>query len=81
MKLGSSQLSIGLVTVFVAVFLLFFVFDSIDKINKRCSAGSTEEICKEISTDKFGVLILVVLLIVGGLSVIVCATVYILLTS
>jgi hypothetical protein len=81
MRLGASHLSIGLVTVFIAIFFLFYIFDNIDKISKKCNAGSTEQICDEIGPGKFGVLVLIVLLIVGGLSVIVCSTAYILLTS
>lgn len=76
-----SHITMSLVVVFIAVFMLFYVFDSIDKIVKSCEAGSEAKICKEVGPGKFGVLVLLVLLIVGGLTLIVCVTAYILMTA
>lgn len=76
-----SHLTFGLVTVFIAIFMLFYVFDSIDKISKKCEAGSEDKICEQVGPGKFGVLILVILLIVGGLTLVVCVTGYILLSA
>jgi hypothetical protein len=82
MELGQSHIAIGLVTVFIAVFMLFYIFDGIDKIVKNCQAGAEIKICEECCRlGGFGVSVLVILLIVGGLTLIVCATVYILLTA
>jgi len=82
MELGQSHIAIGLVTVFIAVFMLFYVFDGIDKIVKNCQAGAESKICEECCRlGRFGVSVFVILLIVGGLTLIVCATAYILLTA
>jgi hypothetical protein len=81
MDLGQSHIIIGLITIFIAFFVLFYIFDSIDKIVKKCQVGSESEICKEIGPNKFGLLVFVILLILGGLTLIICATTYILLTA
>jgi hypothetical protein len=82
MQLGQSHITVGLVTIFIAVFMLFYVFDSIDKIVKNCQSTAEMKICLECCRlGSFGVSVLVVLLIVGGLTLVVCVTAYILLTA
>jgi len=82
MNLGQTHVSIGIITVFVAIFMLFYIFDNIDKITKNCQADETIKVCQECcKLGRFGMSILVIVLIVGGLTLVACSTAYILLTS
>jgi D-alanyl-lipoteichoic acid acyltransferase DltB (MBOAT superfamily) len=68
---------LAFVIVFVAVFTLFFIFDHLQKLADKCRVEKTE-VCEKLSG--FSVYILIILLMVGGLSLIVCSVAYVLLT-
>jgi hypothetical protein len=68
---------IALVIVFVAVFTLFYIFDNLQKISTNCQREKSD-LCNQLSGVSIPVL--VVLLMVGGLSLIICVVSYITLT-
>ena len=74
-----SHIAFGLITVFIAVFMLFYIFDSLSKLSEQCKTEEKPAICEHLSS--FSMSMLVILLIIGGFVVTVCATAYILLSS
>ena len=76
----ASKLVIGFLTVFIATFMLFFIFDNINSTAKRCRMeGGKSLICKQLSG--FTLTVIVLLLIIGGFFFVILMTAYILLTS
>ena len=76
---GLTAIIIGMVTVFVAVFMLFYVFDSLNKSYTQCPTGAEGDSCNGLNSFSFS--IIVILLIVGGFVVVIAATAYILISS
>ncbi len=71
---------IGLITVVIAVFALFYIFFTLDNIVKGCKINpSSSVLCPQLSGFTFPVI--VILLIIGGFILIISAVGYILLTS
>lgn len=68
---------IALIIVFVAIFTLFYIFDNLQKISNRCQTEKSD-LCDQLGGVSIPVL--VILLMVGGLSLIVCVVSYITLT-
>jgi len=65
------------VIVFIAVFTLFFIFDHLCKLSDECKAKVTE-VCEKLKG--LSIPTMVILLMVGVLSMIVCSVAYIILT-
>jgi hypothetical protein len=78
---GQIHIAFGLITVFIAVFMLFFIFDRIDKIVKNCQSSEEPKICEECCKSSSSFPVLVIVLIVGAFTMIACVTAYILLTA
>ena len=76
---ATSRIALSLITVFVAVFMLFFVFDSLEKMAQQCESESPPAFCQHLSS--FGISMLVILLIVGGFIITICITSYIILSG
>ena len=79
MDKGLSTIIIGMVTVFFAVFMLFYVFDSLNKSYTQCQEGAESSLCGGLNSFSFS--IIVILLIIGGFVVVIAATAYILISS
>jgi glucan phosphoethanolaminetransferase (alkaline phosphatase superfamily) len=69
---------ISLITVFVAIFGLFYIVDNISRIMKTCETNKNLNIC---TLGSLPVIILVALLIIGGMIMIINITAYILLSG
>lgn len=67
---------IGLVVVFLAVYVLIYIFDNLYKIKAKCE--SNQEQCK---INTFHIIILMLLLITGGLVIVISTTAYILISG
>jgi hypothetical protein len=78
MKLGQTHIILGLVTIFVSIAALFFVFYNLEILAERCK---TEEspLCKQLSG--FTMSMIVILLMVGGFVITISATVFIMLSA
>jgi len=76
---GTSQIAFGLITVFIATFMLFFIFDNIEKLSRQCKTESPPAICGKLSS--FTMTMLVILLIIGGFIITICGTAYIMLSG
>jgi len=72
-----TQIALGLMVVFIATFMLFFIFDSIDKLAARCKGESPPDICNQLNS--FTLSMLMILLIISGFVIIIFVTVYIIL--
>lgn len=71
--------ALSILIVFIASFTLFYIFDSLNKIAERCEAGEELEVCKLLSGFSFAMLI--ILLVIGGFVLIICATGYLMISS
>jgi hypothetical protein len=69
---------IGLAVVFISVFTLLFIFDSISKLADRCKTENLE-ICKLLSG--FSLAMLFILLLVSGFVMAILGTVYIIFSA
>lgn len=78
MPMNFKVIGIGLAVVFVAIFVLFYIFDSINTIRTQCSTNKNLNICKLSSLP---IIILMLLLIAGGLIVVVNITAYIMVSG
>ncbi|MCS7134878.1 MAG: hypothetical protein NZ893_00350 [Candidatus Aenigmarchaeota archaeon] len=67
----------GLAVVFIAVFVLVYIFDNLYKIKILCEKNGVN-VCK---INTFHLIILMLLLIAGGLVIVVSTTAYILLSG
>jgi hypothetical protein len=70
---------LGIIAIFVAIFALFYVFDSLQKLAERCKAGENLGLCKQLSGFTFSMVI--ILLIIGGFVIVISAVVYIMLSA
>jgi len=78
--LGASKVIIGLAVVFVSVFMLFYIFDTMSKLSEKCKIPEERtQICDKL-TGPTEVMIFI-LLIISGFIIMITATGYILLTS
>jgi hypothetical protein len=78
MKAGQTHIILGLVTIFVAIAALFFVFYQLEVLAEKCKTEDTP-ICKQLSG--FTMSMIVVLLMVGGFVITITATVFIMLSA
>ncbi len=71
---------IGLATIVVAAFSLFYIFHSLETFSTQCKANPEfSPICNKF--NGFTASMLIILLIVGGFVVTITATAYILLSA
>ncbi|MEM5773215.1 MAG: hypothetical protein QXL86_03275 [Candidatus Aenigmatarchaeota archaeon] len=74
------KIAYGLLTVFVATFMLFYIFDNINKLAEKCKTETPKSfVCEQFSG--FTLSMLVILLIIGGFIFMILTTAYILLSS
>ena len=75
-----SKIALGLLTIFVATFMLFYIFDNISKLAERCKTEEPKSIiCEHLSG--FTLTMFVLLLVIGGFLFIILTASYILLSS
>jgi len=74
---GQSHFTIAFLVIFIAAFMLFFVFDSIDKLAKECKGNNPPATCQHMTSLTFPVMI--ILLIIGGFVLVICITIFIIL--
>jgi len=75
---GISPVAVGLAAIFIAIFMLFYIFDSLQKFSERCQAGDVLPLCNQLSSMTFSMLI--ILLVISGFVITICITVYILVS-
>jgi len=76
----SSYLYMGLGTIFVAAFALFFIFHNIEQLALDCKAGKQDApFCDKL--NGFTIPTLVVLLIIGGFVMTLTGTAYVMLST
>lgn len=73
-----SQIAFGLITVFVATFMLFFIFDNLEKLSQRCKTENLP-LCNKLNS--FTMSMMIILLIIGGFVITICGTAYIMLSG
>jgi type II secretory pathway component PulF len=74
------SLVIGLVAIFISIFMLFFIFDNLEKISDNCKTkGITTGVCQNLTS--FAMSMVMVLLIICGFALIVSVTAYMLLSG
>ncbi len=78
MPLNFKLVSICLIVVLIAVFVLFYIFDNLGKMMVQCEKDKSLNICK---SGTLPIVILMMLLIAGGLIVVVNITAYIMLSG
>ncbi|MEM5854004.1 MAG: hypothetical protein QXS37_03105 [Candidatus Aenigmatarchaeota archaeon] len=79
MTLGK-KIVLGALAVFVATFMLFYIFDNINKLAEECKTEVLKSpICEQFSG--FTLSMLVLLLIISGFIFVILTTAYILLSS
>jgi D-alanyl-lipoteichoic acid acyltransferase DltB (MBOAT superfamily) len=77
---GISKVVIGVATILIAIFTLFWLFDNIQKIADKCKEDiSYSPACSQLNS--FTLSMLIILLIIGGFVVMITATAYILLSG
>jgi hypothetical protein len=76
---GISPVAIGLVAIFIAIFMLFYIFDSLEKLSNKCQAGEQMPLCNQLSS--LTVSMLIILLVISGFVITICITVYILISA
>ena len=74
-KLGQSHLAFAIVSIFIAMLTLFYIFDSMGRLADGCKVQNTD-VCKQLSGPSFPML--VILLIIAGFVMIISTVVYIL---
>ncbi len=78
LPLNRKIVSISLIVVFIAVFVLFYIFDNISKIWDLCEKDKSFKIC---TIGSLPVVILMLLLIAGGLIMVINITAYIMISG
>lgn len=78
LPLNGKIVSISLIVVFIAVFVLFYIFDNISKIWDLCEKDKSFKIC---TIGSLPVVILMLLLIAGGLIMVINITAYIMISG
>jgi len=77
---GRSYLFIGLLTIFIATFSIFFIFLNIEKMVQTCKTNpGYSSACKQLNNVSISLITL--LLIVGGFVLIISLTSYIILSA
>lgn len=74
----SMHIYIGLATIFVSIFMLFFVFYSLEQLATSCKT-EPKPICQQFTG--FTHSMIVILLIIGGFVITTTATVYIMMSA
>lgn len=72
------MIGIGIVTVIIAIFGIFYIVGNIAKLTVTCETNKSFNFC---TVSSWPVVILIALLIIGGLIMIVNITAYMLLTG
>ena len=78
--LGSTKIIVGLVIVFISVFMLFFIIDSISKFSEKCKVPELRVATCDRLTGTTEVM-LIILLIVAGFVIMILTTGYILFAA
>ena len=78
MAFGQTHIMLGLVTIFLAVAAMFYVFYHLEQLAVRCK-NEDSAVCKQMSGFTMGMII--VLLMVGGFVITISATVFIMLSA
>ena len=78
LPLDRKLVGICLVVVFIATFVLFYIFDNLAKIWDLCEKNKSFKIC---TLGSLPVIILMILLIAGGLIMVINITAYIMITG
>lgn len=78
MNLGQTHIFIGLLTIFIAIFALFYIFNSLESLAEQCQSGVKLEVCNQLSS--FTIPMMIILLTIGGFVLIICIVVYIMLS-
>jgi hypothetical protein len=74
------SLVMGMAAIFVSIFILFFIFDNLEKLAENCKTkGITTGVCQHLTS--FTMSMVMVLLIVGGFVLIISVTAYMLLSG
>ncbi len=74
------RMYLGFATIFIAAFLLFFIFHSLEQLSLQCKADpSFSPVCTQLTG--FSMSMIIVLLIIGGFVLMISATAYILLSQ
>jgi hypothetical protein len=77
---GMTKIAFGLLTVFMATFMLFYIFDNLNKLAERCKTEEPKSfICNQLTG--FTLSMLIVLLVIGGFLFVILLTSYLLLSS
>jgi predicted PurR-regulated permease PerM len=77
---ATKKITLGFFVVFIATFMLFYIFDNINKLAEKCKLEEPKSyICQQFSG--FTLSMLVVLLIISGFLFVILTTSYILLSS
>ena len=76
--LGSIHVYIGIATIFVSIFMLFFVFNSLEQLADSCKTDP-QPICQQFTGFTHSMII--ILLIIGGFVITVTATMYIIMSA
>jgi hypothetical protein len=74
---GQSHFTLAFLVIFIAAFMLFFIFDSIDKLAQECKGDNPPATCQHMTSLTFPVMI--ILLIIGGFVLVICITIFIML--
>jgi hypothetical protein len=75
-----TKIVLGLLVVFMATFMLFYIFDNINKLAEKCKTEEPKSfVCQQFSGFTWSML--VVLLIISGFLFVILTTSYILLSS
>lgn len=78
--MARSKIAIGLVTVFIAVFMLLYIFNQVQNLADSCGRDpSYSSVCSQLSS--FTISMMIILLIVGGFFFIITVAAYVLLSA
>lgn len=75
--LGQVKVILAMLAVFIAAFTLFWIFDQLQKLADSCRTNP-RPICEQM--NGLSLPIMIILLIIGGFSLVICVIVYILLS-
>ncbi len=78
LPLNLKIVGISLMVVFIATFVLFYIFDNISKVWNLCEKDKSFKIC---TIGSLPVVILMLLLIAGGLIMVINITAYIMISG
>jgi len=76
----ATKMLLGILVVFIATFMLFYIFDNLNKLAEKCKTGEINfSVCHKLSG--FTLSMLVILLIISGFIFVILVTSYILLST